>query len=144
MTKCVTLFYEQASCCLQLAPCHGYPTYCLIINLAKIISKETGRENPKQTNRGWTGTRVVYSEVFIRSEVWETVKGEGAGRLVNGLGKLCSFAKRAGVKTMRSDLCSGLGRLPQCLLRNGTIIKTTSSTPERAFLLCSHAGQLYL
>lgn len=48
-------------------------------------------------------------------------RGGGGGRagFLNGLGKLCSFAKRAGVKTMRSDLCSGLGRLPQCLLRNG-------------------------
>lgn len=75
------LFYEQASCCLQLAPCHGYPTHCLIISLVKIISKETGRENPKQTNRTWTETRVVYAEVLIGSELWETVEGAGAGRL---------------------------------------------------------------
>lgn len=103
------LFYEQASWCLQLAPCHGLPTYCLIISLVKIISKETGRENPKQTKRSWTGTRVVYSEVFTRSETWETVvEEEGAGRLDFSMA-WGSGVQRAGVKTMRSDLCWGGG-----------------------------------
>lgn len=52
-----------------------------MISLVKIISKETGHENPKQTNRNWTETRVVYAEVLIGSELWETDAGEGASRL---------------------------------------------------------------
>lgn len=42
-------------------------------------------------------------------------RGDKKAGFLNGLGKLCSFSKRAGVKTMRSDLCSGLGKLHQCL-----------------------------